>query len=197
MKASGALGRRPDAALASPSVPVLPRHACRRRGTRSPHAPRAPTSTRRRLRGGFRPRAGPGTPLCSRPCALVTASRSLRVANAAARRPRVAGRAGEVREVARSDFSDSRLGRLVSDSSRLGSSRLVSCLQQLHGIMTNLRLRIITFEIRNFSIRDVRDWPKAASFVHLGQTFANLRSYIRPGIRHNLTVTYDTSSPNS
>ena len=58
MKACGALGRRPDAALGSPSVPVLPRHACRRRGTCSPHAPRAPTSTRRRLRGGFRPRAG-------------------------------------------------------------------------------------------------------------------------------------------
>ena len=167
MKASGALGRRPDAALASPSVPVLPRHACRRRGTRSPHAPRAPTSARRRLRGGYRPRAGPGAPLCSRPCALVTASRSLRVANAAARRARAAGRAGQVREGVLLGL----LG-LSSRTSRLGlvSSRLVSARLVLTAITWNHDEPPIShnYQIRNVRIRDILDLPKAGSFSCLG-----------------------------
>ena len=50
-------------------------------------------------------------------------------------------------------------------------------LQRLHGFMTNLRFHVIHPETCNFLVRDVRDWPKATSFVHLRQTFANLGRY--------------------
>ena len=162
------------------SVPVLPCHAYRRQRALLRFAPCAVTSARRHLRSDIAPVRGLVSRFgfCSRLCALATALRSLRVSNAAARRPSVAGRA---LEKARESMLRGLLG-LVSahlDSFRspsrpfcrysrrdLGPFPLTAITWNHHEPPSSHIVPQLLPKTRNFLVRDVRDYllPQSGKF---------------------------------